>query len=203
MEYKFSKKENEIEKAIVVESIKDLENLLERHAIDWRAWEKENNPNVKSINDLFNEIKSLDCDFIERNGELIRRIRVLGLKVYHESEGEKYVLTEDRQESSNGSIRRREKWSSVSEKIKMNENVGQELIKRALREELHISTGYTVKSIGTEINTQNNNLSFPGITSEYPIFKFEVFLNSEQFKIEGYTEEQEGLTTYFVWNKIN
>lgn len=51
------------------------------------------------------------------------------------------------------------------------------------------------KEIGRESS------SFPGLISRYSVSCFEVYLTSEQFNPEGYVEEQEDKTTFFVWEE--
>ena len=45
--------------------------------------------------------------------------------------------------------------------------------------------------------------SYPGLQTQYVIYKFQALLNVEQFNPNGYIEEQEGLSTYFVWEEVS
>lgn len=194
--------ENKIDRVLKINSLEELKIVLDRHAIDYLSWSGEKNSAFKSVDYLFKEIQEKDCILVEKDNNLVRRLRVLALKVFFEDEAGKYVLVEEKQEFSDGSKRIRKKWSSVAEKIKSDEKVDENLIKRALSEELGIQDCFRTKFLDVEVSQESNNPSFPGILSEYPLYKYEIYLEKNVFNKDGYIEKQDGLTTYFAWHNV-
>jgi len=67
----------------------------------------------------------------DEGGRLVRRVAVLGVDVLADIDGKRFRLTEDRQVFSDGRVRRRTTPTSISEKLKLDENV-QEAVIRAM-----------------------------------------------------------------------
>lgn len=138
-----------------------------------------------------------------KDGKIIRKIVASGADIYYIfPEGKKYRLREDRQVFKGGRERKRSFDWSVSEKIKMGEDPKAGII-RGIQEELGIRSELNLNKgeVGEQVVTTAAQ-SYPGLQSNYTTHRFLVTLNDEQYKPEGYIEEQEGLTTYFVWEEV-
>lgn len=160
----------------------------------------------KKVEDLFKEIIEHDSELVERSGELFRKLRVLGLLVsYTHSDGTKYKLKEQHQyfhEDARGRVR--ENWASVGEKLKTNEKLNIDSINRTLSEELQISVlPENIHFLGIDKKEKKESSSYPGLNSEYPIYKYEITLKDSQYIPEGYFEVQGGKTTCFHWEKVS
>jgi len=158
---------------------------------------------TKTLNHLVKEISrgvAVMC-FDEEREIWVRKLRHVEVEVFYESsEGITYFLKEDRQVFKDGRVRKRG-FSWVAEKVEGNEDCLSGA-KRGLKEELGLLSPFASgpEHIGNKMFEQNSK-SYPGLVTEYSIGCFEVYLKPEQFKPEGYVEEQEKLTTFFVWEK--
>src|SRR3989339_868660 len=99
-----------------------------------------------------------------------------------------------------GRVRVRDFGRAVSEKMKFGEYSHDAMV-RGIQEELGISSNVTLHEIETIVDKKDSP-SYPGLMSNYVVDVFKVELTSRQYKSEGYIEERDGLTTYFVWEQI-
>ncbi len=106
---------------------------------------------------------------------------------------------EERQVFKDGRERQRRLATSLTEKLKPKEKPD-DAAKRAISEELGIKDIAEPQKKG-EYTVLKPSEIFPGLKSNYNAFMFEVRLNADQFKPEGYIEEQADKTTCFVWEK--
>lgn len=191
----------EKEKSVVeVSSVESLGEILEKNNIDTSLFGKNN---AKRIEDLFDEIKNKETELIKEGDSVFRKIKALSISVNYKKGERDFVLTEDRQVFSDGRERKRSPMSSLSEKIKSGENIEEE-INRALSEELGIKNKYEAVFI-EEVKEKKESRSYPGILTQYSFLKYKIYLEDEDFKEEGYIENEAstGLTTYFVWKEVN
>ena len=157
---------------------------------------------AKTLAHLQKEIESGETVLITGNeGELLRKVVVGGADVFYVSpEGKKYRLKEDRQVFKDGRERRRDLGQAVSEKMKPDENPNDATI-RGIQEELGIGGEIILTETGTDEQLLSSP-SYPGLQSQYIRHRFEAVLSHEQFREDGYVEEQSGKSTYFVWEEV-
>ena len=72
---------------------------------------------------------------------------------------------------------------------------------RGIQEELGISGEVALTQIGTD-EEKVTSFSYPGLESQYVRHKFLAILNDNQFKPEGYVENQPDKSTFFVWEEV-
>ena len=180
--------------------INDLRNQIESTGIDTSQWGKGSS---KTLEHLKKEIDNKETILIkDKNGELLRKVVVGCADIYHETqEGEKFRLIEEKQIFKDGRERKRDLGQAVSEKIQIGEDT-EEAMLRGIEEELGIKGEIDLEKNGEDIEIKTSD-SYPGLKSQYENHRFTVFLNSSQFNLGGYIEEQEDKSTYFIWNKIN
>lgn len=184
----------------LVEIAAEVAQTLTDSGVDVTLWGQ---PGTKSIEDLAREVADGDCELVEADGGLLRCLRVLRLDVFYDPDtGDRLHLKEDRQEYANGGpARRRGLTSSLGEKMRVGEVLGEEIVLRALKEELGIETPVDVDislfSYEEELATSR---SFPGLPTHYDNYLLPVTLPDEAYDPNGYIEVQPGRkTTYFVW----
>ena len=178
-----------------------LRQQLENAGIDISKWGK---GQAKTLAHLQEEIESGETILATgEQGELLRKVVVGGADIYYNSpEGEKYRLKEDKQVFKDGRERRRDLGHAISEKMKPDENPKDAMI-RGIREELGIEGEISLAEIGIDEQLPSSpGLSYPGLQSQYIRHKFETTLNDRQFKRDGYVEEREDKSTYFVWEEV-
>ena len=177
----------------------ELKKKLEDSGIDTSKWGK---GQAKTIEHLKREIESGESVLEEDEaGNLIRRLYIVGADVYYMSrDGKKYRLKEDRQIFADGRERRRDYGHAVSEKMKPGEDPKVAIV-RGIREELGIA-GVIDPQKTLEDERLLLSRSYPGLVSKYIGYGFEVILDEEQFKPDGYVEEQEKMNTYFIWEEV-
>jgi NUDIX domain len=147
---------------------------------------------AKSWAELQAEIASGECRIEMHHDRPLRIVEIACIEVLSPHQE---VLIEDRQEFSDGRIRRR-KLSGVSEKLHRGESplAG---AKRAIQEELGIDGDLTFEFIG-ENSEENISLSYPGLNSRYHRYRFRVQLPPAFYQPE-YIESQASKKTFFIW----
>ncbi len=176
-----------------------LKTQLGNAGIDISVW---GTGKAKTIDHLKKEIDEGET-ILETNesGELIRLLTVAGADIYYMSkDGKQYRLKEEKQIFKDGRERQRNLEQAISEKIKPVEDPDIAII-RGIKEELGIESEINLEKIESTKNTVESP-SYPGLKTEYSIHKFKAVLNDEQFNPDGYTEIQDGITTYFIWEEI-
>lgn len=151
---------------------------------------------AKSLNDLLMEIENGEAELVEWDGQLIRLLAVLDINVFTDVGGRR-CLVEDRQEFVDGRVRRRNLSASVSEKLHKGENPS-EAVARALEEELGVRQFRTLSSADEVVETHESP-SFPGLMSEYLVYRVEVLIDPAEYK-DTYQEVQSDKATYFIWS---
>lgn len=181
------------------ESIDSLRLKLEKSGIDTSQW---GTGKAKTLEHLLKEIEEGETVLVTgEKGELLRKVIVARANIYYlDSKANKFRLKEERQVFKDGRERKRDLGITVSEKIKLNEDPKEAMI-RGIQEEPGISGEIDLTEMGTDEETIESP-SYPGLLSQYIRHNFETILNKEQFKPEGYLEEQDGISTYFIWEKV-
>lgn len=124
-------------------------------------------------------------------------LTALNVDVFADIDGRRCRLVEDRQVFTNGRVRPRPHIpTSLAEKLKRGEDLRAALA-RAMAEELGIRE-YHILSDFTETTETKQSQSFPGLESEYRVFKVDVLIDGSEVKDE-YQERQPDKTTYFAW----
>lgn len=176
-----------------------LNTKLQSAGIDTSTW---GTGSTKTLEHLAKEIADGETTLlVNENGEL-RRVVVVGtaLVQYNSPDGKTYILREEKQVFKDGRERRRNMEQSVFEKMKPDENPEEAMV-RGVQEELGITTPVHLTEVGTD--EQNiSSPSYPGLISQYIKHHFKTTLNDDQYKPEGYIEEQSDKSTFFVWKEI-
>ena len=180
-------------------TISGLKKQLEDAGINTAKW---GTGQAKTLTHLQKEIEDSETVLTTtETGGLLRKVVVGGADVYYKSsDGKKYRLKEEKQVFKDGRERRRDLGQAISEKVKLNENIEDAMV-RGIREELGISGEIVLTKIGTD-KQEVVSQSYPGLQSKYIRHKFQVILSDEQFNSDGYIEEQSDLSTYFVWREV-
>lgn len=178
----------------------ELKKQLEDSGIDISQWGK---GEAKTIEHLKCEIDRGESVLKkDETGTLVRRVSIVGANIYHISKnGKRYCLIEDRQIFIDGRERRRDYGHAVSEKMKPGEDP-KDAIVRGIQEELGID-GVIDPQKTWEDEKISLSRSYPGLVSNYIRYEFEVILDEDQFKPDGYIEEQEKMNTYFIWKEVD
>jgi hypothetical protein len=174
--------------------MEELKARLSKYGIDISRFGQ---GSAKSLEHLFREIESGETQLVEENGRLIRRVSVLAVDVFHEVDGDRLRLKEDRQVFADGRVRRRSMPTSIGEKLRIEEDP-LEAIARALKEELGISKFDVLTPVRTT-TTMEESPSYPGILSKYSSHELGIVIDPTEYREEGYTEIQTDKTTYFIW----
>jgi hypothetical protein len=174
-------------------------SLLKFNGVEVERW---GTGKAKTIRHLIKELNSGETVFNEDDSSrLVRCLSVASAVIYYEDEDNEklYKLKETKQEFKDGRVKVRENVSSVSEKMNPCENPTDAIL-RGISEELNIKNVNTISVINMGGTTETlYSESYPTLLSQYNMYKFLVYLNKDQFCIDGYKEEQEDKTTYFNW----
>ncbi len=154
---------------------------------------------AKTIGHLLKEVDGGETVLTQRGQELLRQVGFAAVNVVYRKGREVYELVEDHQEFRDGRVRRRDTGSSISEKIQPGEDP-KDAAERALREELGVSGQVNLKS-GKKTEELKESPSYPGLRTQYLRHDFSAELKPDQYSPDGYVEEQDDKTTYFVWRK--
>nr|MBA3602612.1 hypothetical protein [Parachlamydiaceae bacterium] len=144
-----------------LKSAEDLIELLSYFQIKPDNW-------IKSVSDLFNEIKKGDCRLSIENSRLHRHVEGVAINCFYtNSQGERFQLFEEKQVFKNGKVRERG-HPFVAEKLQFNESPEHGAL-RGLAEELQIS-GPDVHVISLPKENKCDTIDCPtykGIQSTY------------------------------------
>jgi hypothetical protein len=154
---------------------------------------------AKTIGHLLQEVSVGETVLTTKGRELLRQVGFSAVHVTYRDGREVYELVEYRQEFRDGRVRRRNTGASISEKLQPGENP-KDAAERALQEELGISGGVNLKG-GKITEELKESPSYPGLRTQYLRYDFNAELRPDQYSPEGYVEEQDDKTTYFVWRK--
>jgi len=178
-----------------IKTAQELHELLLHFQIKTDKW-------IKSVSDLFNEIKNGDCLLNIEKGMLHRHVEGVVVKCFYtNSQGERFQLFEEKQIFKNGRVRKRGHLF-LAEKLQFNEPSEQGAL-RGLAEELQIS-GPDIHVIPLPKENKCDTIDCPtykGIQSTYNTFVFYCEIPDSHYR-SYYIEEQDDKQTYFSWIKI-
>ncbi|OGH10148.1 MAG: hypothetical protein A2152_03570 [Candidatus Levybacteria bacterium RBG_16_35_6] len=184
------------------ETMQDLIHVLRRFGVNIAYWGE---GEAKSEDQLLREIQEGESVFRETTaGELMRDVQGVGVDVfyYDPQTGSVYRLREDRQVFKDGRTRSRSHIpESLSEKRKPAETP-LEAAERAVREELQIEGELNFRHLGQRLHTRPS-VSYPGLNTRHNVDIFGTMISPQQYRSEGYTENRDGLTSYFVWEQFS
>lgn len=182
-----------------IENIEELRDILVENGVRVEDFGKSG---AKKLEDLFRELQNKETEIVKEGDKIFRKISALSISVKHESGGKKYVLVEEKQIFADGRERKRTPLGSLSEKLRRDEDP-KVAVARALQEELSINTNYTPSFVET-INEIKESGSYPSLLTKYVFYRYNIDLENEDYKPEGYVEHEEGtgIKTYFVWKEM-
>lgn len=177
----------------------ELQEKLLSAGIDTSQW---GTGKAKTLEHLLKEVSEGEAELVKTpEGALVRRTTVGKADIYFiDTDGTVYRLKEDRQVFKDGRERKRNLDSAVSEKLKVGEDHA-DAVTRGIQEELGIEGEKQVEDQGITTE-QGESPSYPGLGTEYVLHRFKVTIGGEQYKSEGYQEDQPDKTTFFVWEKV-
>lgn len=159
---------------------------------------------AKTVGHLLEEVKAGESIIsVDASGNMYREVSVAWVHVLcNLANGESYILREDRQEFTNGFIKRRELTSSLGEKLKIGEDPELATV-RAIQEELGIDESKinSVHVLGSHTETWTPD-TYPGLESSYVSHEYATVIAEDAFSPGGYKEVQAEKTSYFVWEKV-
>jgi hypothetical protein len=160
---------------------------------------------AKTLGHLLSEVNSGECKLESRGKRLVRVVELLGVDVYYQhtspSQG-RLRLIEMEQVFIDGRTRRRNLSTTLGEKLESGEKPNKKAVRRAITQELGIQGNLEIRRPWFNSSKETRpTLSYPGLECGYTTYKFEVFLNNDQYNPEGYEEKQWDKTTYFKWTK--
>src|SRR3989344_8125114 len=175
----------------------EVVNKLKKHKIPYESW---GTGATKTVDHLVGEVIKGESALEENEeGQLVRKLAVVWVNVYYKTSiGERYHLREDRQIFKDGRKRIRSLEGSVAEKLQAGENPDELSVLRALGEELGINSVES-SEVKSESVTLGDSSSFPGLLREMKNYYFDVEISEDEYKPEGYTENQTDKDSYFVW----
>jgi hypothetical protein len=179
---------------------RDTIDLLRHHNISFENWGKDS---FKTINHLVKEIVEGESILSIEDNELFRKISIVFIDVcYIDVAGKIFKLIEEKQIFKDGRERKREfkEEGSVAEKLKSGEIADENVVRRAVAEELGIKNITNIINTGTKEDIHESE-SYPGLKTKIIKHFFKVQLNKQQFVPEGYMERQPDKNTYFKWVK--
>lgn len=173
--------------------------LLTQHKIPFEQW---GTGSAKTLDHLIKEVAEGETILeVDKSGKLVRKVLIAYVDIYYTSpDGRRLKLVEDRQIFKDGRERKRILGGSIAEKLKATETPDQDMVHRAISEELCIETAVPIQPKGS-CNRTEDSPSYPGLTLKSTNYFFEVELPDDQFKPEGYIEHQNDKDTYFVWKE--
>jgi len=176
----------------------ELRKKLEQAGIDFSKW---GTGETKTLKHLQREIASKESALVkDKRGNLLRKVMIVDAAIYHiKDDGKKYYLVEKKQVFADGREIQRDHGYSVAEKAFVGEDPLTAII-RGIREELGIRGSINPVQIW-EVERKLFPKSYPGLLTHSFGYGFEVFLNKKQFNPNGYVEEQDDKSTYFVWEE--
>lgn len=172
-----------------------IRDLLLAHHIPLSEWGK---GEASSFEKLVSEVESGECILVSGCDILLRVVSGVIVDVYAEFSSGKFLLREDRQVFRDGRVRRRNLDGSIGKKMRPGEHPIM-TVRRALVEELSIHEQLSLTRFPDREKGPISSVSYPGLVSVYHMRHFAVTLPWHLARREGYVEEQEEKTTYFIW----
>jgi hypothetical protein len=175
----------------------NLSKSLSAAGIDLTKWSPE--LGTKSIEDLQIEIDTGETQLQSIEGILTRVVKVVNVTVRVEIGDRSFILVEDKQIFFTGAIRERG-LKCLAEKI-INNEPPEIAARRALREEIGLDFEGELVSIGEEIQQQSSP-SYPGLSTQYQIFNYQIVLSVADLSQIGFAEIQAKKISLFTLEKL-
>jgi len=176
-------------------SIPRLEHVLRAHHVPLDEWGK---GDAKTLQHLQKEIESGESILEFTDAGVVKITLGSCINIFHRVGDIRLKLVEDRQVFKDGREKKRNLSTSIGEKRSPDENP-LDCAYRALEEELGISERLPLTDCGPNNSGLVPSVSFPGISTRHFLDIYELELPDHLYKPEGYIEEQEDKTNYFVW----
>lgn len=186
-------------KQVIIESIQDLQNVLDVYAIDQSQW-------FKTKEKLFDEISNKEVTLVHKNERLVLEVIISRVVIY--SPDKTQVLEEDYhiRNCDHRKITRTYSRRSVSEKIRQNQNEEPlEAARRGIQEELFCDAVNENQSGNFELHYVGNScenhedLYYLGLKFETTVHNYETVIPQEYYNPQGYVESQPSKLVYFHW----
>ena len=154
---------------------------------------------AKKVDNLHKELTQGESVMrVGSNYELSRDVNLVWVDVICTlSNGDVFILREDRQEFKDGRTRRRSLPSSLGEKMKADEDTSLAAM-RALSEEIGVDTVDGLYEIGEESKKFTPD-TYPGLESTYKSTSYVALIPEAAYKAEGYVEYQAEKDNFYVW----
>jgi hypothetical protein len=175
----------------------NLTTSLSAAGIDLTKWLPE--LGTKSVTDLQIEIDIGETQLQSIEGILTRIVKVVNVTVRVEIGDRSFLLVEDKQIFFTGAVRKRG-LKHLAEKIKTDEPP-EIAARRALREEIGLQFEGELVSIGEELKHQYSP-SYPGLSTQYQIFNYQIILSVSDFKHIRFAEIQTNKMSLFTLDPI-
>lgn len=172
----------------------DLKAILDLAGVDSSSW---GTGETKTLDHLLGELRSGDCELVVDEQGLARRVRNVWVDVFCTVDGQRRHLVERHQHFTDGRERKRDLPASLGEKCTIGENP-EVAARRALAEELGIPSPRTLAS-SAPLSSPSTGSSFPGLRTVYETYWFSAELDPDDYRPEGYVEQQSDKRTVFEW----
>lgn len=173
-----------------------LAALLLSSGVDTAAW---GTCEAKTIGHLLAELRDGDCELIEDQTGLARRVRNVWVDLHAAIDTERLRLVERRQVFADGRVRERTLPASLGEKCKIGEDPA-DAARRGVAEELGIAAPLRLVATPPRDNPATAR-SYPGLRTIYDTYWFAGELDAADFVVDGYVDVQSDKTTYFEWER--
>tara|TARA_B100001971_G_C17884495_1_gene379797 strand:- start:16 stop:612 length:597 start_codon:yes stop_codon:yes gene_type:complete len=192
-------KPKELENAFETKKQKIID-ILKKHDVSLEGWGK---GSAKTIEHLVREVADGETVLEEDgSGELMRVVSIVYVDIYYadKNTGNRLKLVEEKQVFKDGRERTRKSLGgSIAEKLKVEESPDAKTVNRAICEELGVNCE-EMHSIGKgKEEVIQDSPSYPGLKMKAIKYFFEVELGEDQYKPEGYVEQQQDKDTFFKW----
>jgi hypothetical protein len=178
-------------------SIVDLSKSLLAEGIDLEKWSP--SLGTKSVTDLQAEIDVGETQLQSIEGILTRVVKVVNVAVRVEIGDRSFLLVEDKQIFFTGAIRERG-LKCLAEKI-INDEQQEIAARRALQEEIGLNFEGELVLIGEEVKQQSSP-SYPGLSTQYQIFSYQIVLAIADLNQIRFAEIQAGKISLFTLEPI-
>ena len=179
---------------------KSLMTLLRSFKVPIETW---GTGEAKTLDHLYAEISSGEAALTVVNGKLRRYALGITVLVHYIGDGPEKKLVEKEQVFRDGRRKTRALQGnmSIGEKMRPSEDALSAAY-RAFKEELKIEERLPLQVLRPFVKGPIPSISFPGIETLYYIHAFMAWIPPHLYKRDGYTEEQEDKTTYFIWEVV-
>jgi ADP-ribose pyrophosphatase YjhB (NUDIX family) len=186
-------------KSVPVADSASLRELLQAEGYDTDRWGV---GATKTVEALWDEVKSGESELVEVEGLLVRRTYVAAIDVITQlDDGTRLKLYEEKQVFANGSVRERGLLTSLGEKMKPGEDI-EAATQRAVKEELGIKKVVSLRGTGNRV-LEKDTETYGGMPTQLFLQFAEVEIATEDYKPEGYVEAQPDKLVFFQWAAID